>query len=84
MNKVFVTASKTKWEENKTDLVFYKLPTPLPLQSSKKTSVKFLFYFRFDSVNKNFKQNIRKKIVLYSVGFTKPALNFCDLLAKQS
>ena len=51
-NNVFVAVNKPNAERNKIGFILYAPDSP-PLNSrvKNKTSFKFLFYFRFDSVN---------------------------------
>ena len=52
LNKVFIAASKPNAKRNKTGFIFYASDSPpLTSRAKNKTSFKFLFYFRFDSVN---------------------------------
>ena len=52
LNKIFVAADKPKAKRNKTGFILDAFNSP-PLNSraKNKTIVRFLFYFKFDSVN---------------------------------
>ena len=45
-----------------------------------KTSFDFFFYYKSIASIKNIKQNIGENIILYSVGFTKPAFKICQFI----
>ena len=75
LNKVFVAARKQNTKRNKIGFILYACDTP-PLNSNvkKKSCISFLRYVllrQSKTINK-----VNEKI-LYSIGFTKPALKFC-------
>ena len=69
MNKVFIAARKHNTKRNKTGFILYACDSP-PLNRRVKKNV----FLRLCFI-KNIKQNMREN--MYSIGFTKPALQFC-------
>ena len=74
--KVFVAATKPNSKRNKAGFISYSPDYP-PLNNRVKIEQVLNFFSKFGLMPliKNFKLN--KREILYSVGFTKPALNIC-------
>ena len=76
-NEVFVAARKLTTKRNKTGFILYSCDSPLLNSRVKnKTSLEFLFYIMFLLLQSKTLNKIYEKI-LYSVGFTLAALEFC-------
>ena len=79
---VFVAANKPITKRSKTGFILYAPDSPrLNGRVKNKTRFEFFSTVALIASFKNTKQNIRENIV-YSVGFTKPALKCCAQITK--